>query len=55
MNDLFLGYDEDFYDAIPWVVIDSGDTPAYESDYAIDPSFTAIAAKLLFHVLSLYN
>ena len=48
MNDLFLGYDEDFYDAIQWVAIDGGDTPAYESDYAIDPSFTAIAAKLLF-------
>lgn len=48
MNDLFLGYDEDFYDAIPWVAIDGGDTPAYESEYAIDPSFTAIAAKLLF-------
>ena len=48
MNDLFLGYDEDFYDAIPWVAIDGGDTPAYESEYVIDPSFTAIAAKLLF-------
>ncbi len=48
MNDLFLGYDEDFYDAIPWVAIDGGDTPAYESEYAIDPSFTVIAAKLLF-------
>lgn len=48
MNDLFLGYDEDFYDAIPWVAIDGGDTPAYESDYVIDPSFTVIAAKLLF-------
>lgn len=48
MNDLFLGYDEDFYDAIPWVAIDGGGTPAYESEYAIDPSFTAIAAKLLF-------
>lgn len=48
MNDLFIGYDEDFYDAIPWVAIDGGDTPAYESDYVIDPSFTVIAAKLLF-------
>ena len=49
MNDLFLGYDDDFYDAIPWVAIDGGDdTPDSEREYAIDPSFTAIAAKLLF-------
>ena len=48
MNDLFIGYDEDFYDAIPWVAIDGGDTPDSEREYAIDPSFTVIAAKLLF-------
>lgn len=49
MNDLFIGYDEGFYDAIPWVrIIDGDDTPDSEWEYAIDPSFTAIAAKLLF-------
>lgn len=49
MNDLFIGYDEDFYDAIPWVMV-KGDynMPISEWDYAIDPSFTVIAAKLLF-------
>lgn len=50
MEWLFLGYDDDFYDAIPWVEIDTeGMDPPFPNDgYDIDPSFIRIATKLKF-------
>ncbi len=50
MQWFFLGYDDDFYDAIPWVKIDTeGMDPPFPNDgFDIDSSFIRIATKLKF-------
>ena len=50
MEWMFLGYDDDFYDAIPWVEIDTeGMDPPFPNDgFDIEPSFIRIATKLKF-------
>ncbi len=49
MDQLFIGYDKDFYDAIPYVKVepDPNEDP-YPQRWAIEPSFVGIASKLLF-------
>ncbi|MBO6060666.1 MAG: hypothetical protein J6P98_00925 [Clostridia bacterium] len=49
MDRLFIGYDKDFYDAIPYVKIEPDpDEDPHTPRWAIDPSFVGIASKLLF-------
>lgn len=49
MEQLFIGYDKDFYDAIPYVKVEPGpDEDPYPQRWAIEPSFVEIASKLLF-------
>lgn len=49
MDQLFIGYNEDFYDAIPYVKVEPGpDEDPYPQSWAIEPSFVGIASKLLF-------
>ena len=49
MEQLFIGYDKDFYDAIPYVKVEPGpDEDPYPQRWAIEPSFVGIASKLLF-------
>ena len=49
MDHLFIGYDKDFYDAIPYVKVEPGpDEDPYPQRWAIEPSFVEIASKLLF-------
>lgn len=49
MDQLFIGYDKDFYDAIPYVKVepDPNEDPCQQR-WAIEPSFVEIASKLLF-------
>ena len=49
MDQLFIGYYKDFYDAIPYVKVEPGpDEDPYPQRWAIEPSFVGIASKLLF-------
>ena len=49
MEQLFIGYDKDFYDAIPYVKVEPGpNEDPYPQRWAIEPSFVEIASKLLF-------
>ena len=49
MDHLFIGYDKDFYDAIPYVKVEPGpDEDPYPQRWAIELSFVEIASKLLF-------
>lgn len=49
MEQLFIGYDKDFYDAIPYVKVEPGpNEDPYPQRWAIEPSFVGIASKLLF-------
>ena len=53
MDQLFIGYDKDFYDAIPYVKVESDPNEDPDEDrpptsWAIEPSFVGIASKLLF-------
>ena len=49
MDHLFIGYDKDFYDAIPYVKAEPGpEGDPHTPRWVIDPSFVEIASKLLF-------
>ena len=49
MEQLFIGYDKDFYDAIPYVKVEPGpNEDPYPQRWAIEPSFVGIASKPLF-------
>lgn len=49
MDQLFIGYDKDFYDAIPYVKVEPGpEGDPHTTRWVIEPSFESIAEKLKF-------